>query len=559
MKKILQEGRMKKFFTVSIAFICCLSIILIGCSNPSEDSSMEQSKVPSEESNLTAPGTFPIVKESITLKVWSSPPSWIGDLNDNWFTGYMEEKTNIKIEWTRANMEEHWDKLNLILASQSDMPDVFMSWGITNAQQITYGSQGVFIPLNDLIEEYGVATKQVFAYNDLIKSSITAPDGNIYGLPAINECYHCTYSHKMWINQTWLDNLNLKIPTTTEEFYNVLKAFKEQDANKNGIIDDEVPLVRGSWQGGVDFFLMNAFIYNEAGNRLTIENDKVVKVPVQPEWKEGLKYLHKLYKEGLMDPEIFLQDDNTVKLLTGSENGNRVGAAVSGALGFVDHSTSVKEEFVALPPLEGPNGVKLAKQYPFGMGVGNFVITNKCKEPEAAFRLGDAIYQLFIDEDFNLFGPEGVAWEKAKSGQLGLDGKPAKYTSLKSGQDPNNDAWSSGLNTFLTAAFRNGQSVVEGVWDQEKILYDETKNKYVGFGPKQVMPNFFMTEEDTIEWGELNATIISYLDESIAAFVTGHKDIDADWDKYVNELDKMGYDRLAELAQKYFDSQYKGK
>ena len=47
---------------------------------------------------------------------------------------------------------------------------------------------------------------------------------------------------KLWINTQWLDNLGLEMPTTTEEFYQVMKAFKEQDANGNGDLNDEIPL-----------------------------------------------------------------------------------------------------------------------------------------------------------------------------------------------------------------------------------------------------------------------------------------------------------------------------
>ncbi|MCD9023766.1 extracellular solute-binding protein [Cohnella silvisoli] len=561
---------MKKTLAYLLTVILCFSIILAGCNkvsknneaagSPTSGSAAETGK--DNASNLNAPGTFPIAKQKETLRVWASPPSWIGDLEQNSFTKYFEEKTNIKIEWVRANMEDYRDKLNLLLASSSDMPDVILSWGISNAQQIAYGSQGLFLPLNKLIDDYGVATKKVFDYNPIIEKAITAPDGNIYGLPAINECYHCTYSHKMWINQKWLDNLGLKMPTTTDEFYNVMKAFKENDPNGNHK-KDEIPLTRASWQGGIDFFLMNAFIYNEVGNRLSLMDDKVVQAPVQPEWKEGLKYLNKLYKDGLIDPEFLLEDDNKLKILAGtSQEDNRLGAVGSGAMGWVDWSeaNNVKENYVALPPLTGPKGVSFAKEYSFGMGTGNFVITKAAKNPELAMRFGDAIYQLFMDGDYNLYGPEGDVWEKAKEGEVGLDGKPAKYNVKKSGEQPNNFTWGNGLNTFMTSDWRNSQVVTPGVWNHEKILYDETKAKYEGKGPKQPMPgSFMMPEDEATEWEELNNAVIKYLDESIAKFVTGSMDVDKDWDKYVSELKKVGYDRLAELTQIAYDRQYKGK
>lgn len=565
---------MTKRSRIAIALLLVAMLLLSACSNNNNTTSnggasAGEGAAPSGDTslvgtaaNLTEPGTFPIVKETETLRVWASPPSWVGNLEDNWFTKYFEEKTNIKIEWVRANMEDYRDKLNLMLASQTDMPDVILSWGIGNAQQIAYGGQGLFLPLNELIEQYGSATQQVLAYNPIIESAITAPDGNIYGLPAINECYHCTYSHKMWINQGWLDELGMEVPKTTEEFYQVLKAFKEKDPNGNGKAD-EIPLTRGSWQGGIDFFLMNAFIYNEAGNRLMLQDDKVVQAAIQPEWREGLRYLNRLYAEGLIDPEFMLQDDNKVKVLTGlSPQENRVGAVASGAMGFVDWSedNKVKEQFVALPPLTGPEGVSYAKQYAFGMGTGNFVITKEAKNPALALRFADAIYQLFIDDDYNLYGEEGDVWVKAKEGEVGLDGQPAKYNVLKSGEQPNNFTWGNGLNTFMTADWRNAQVVTPGSWNHEKILYDETKDKYVGKGPQQPMPgSFMMPEAEATEWEELNNAVIKYLDESVDKFVTGNLDLDKDWDTYLSNLEKIGYNRLAELTQSAYDRQYKGK
>ena len=69
-----------------------------------------------------------------------------------------------------------------------------------------------------------------------MRDYITTPNGNIYSLPNVDGSLHVQY------NMKWLDNLGLEMPTTTEEFYQVMKAFKEQDANGNGDLNDEIPL-----------------------------------------------------------------------------------------------------------------------------------------------------------------------------------------------------------------------------------------------------------------------------------------------------------------------------
>ena len=555
----------KARFLASLLAISMLATALSACgssggaaSSSGTASVAASSEAPSYLDNMTAPGEYPIVKEQVKLRVWMSPPSWVGDLDENTFTKYYEEKTNIDFEFIRNNMEDHWDKMNLILASQADLPDVFLSWGINNAQQMTYGAQGVFLPLNGYIDQYGKYTKQVFAYSDVIEKSITAPDGNIYGLPAINECYHCTMPYKVWVDETWLNNLNIPMPKTTDEFYEMLKAFKEQDANGNGDPNDEIPMTKATWSAEIDMFLMNAFAYNAGGSRWYLENDTVIAQAVTPQWREGLRYMNKLYSEGLIDPEFMISDNDKVKLLTGDPNGNRAGVVACGAVQFVDTSLDVKENFVAIPPLTGPEGVHFTAQYPMGMGQGNFVITKECEIPEIAFRFGDSIYQCYIEEDFNLFGvPQGEVWDLPNEGDVGLDGKPAKYRVIKSGQEPNNFTWSEGINTFLTADFRNGLAVDISNWDSfhEKILYDETKNKYDGNGPAQIMPNLFYTEEEQEQVTELAALVEKSITENIVAFITNTRDIndDAQWEAYTKELEDMGYSKLREIVQGAYD------
>ena len=122
----------------------------------------------------------------------------------------------------------------------------------------------MIVPLNDLIEEHAPHIKEVLENNEYYKAMNTAPDGKIYGLTGLNECFHCSYPNKMWINTKWLEQLGLAKPTTPEEFKAVLEAFKTQDPNGNGKAD-EVPLSGSVENFGVHVipYLMNGFIYND--------------------------------------------------------------------------------------------------------------------------------------------------------------------------------------------------------------------------------------------------------------------------------------------------------
>ena len=74
-----------------------------------------------------------------------------------------------------------------------------------------------------------------------MRQMVTNPDGHIYTLPG-KKPLRPKGCDTPFINKAWLDRLGLEMPTTVDEWYEVLKAFKEQDANGNGDPNDEIPL-----------------------------------------------------------------------------------------------------------------------------------------------------------------------------------------------------------------------------------------------------------------------------------------------------------------------------
>ena len=140
------------------------------------------------------------------------------------------------------------EKLSLVLAS-GDYPDIFFGLNMSSNLELQYGVEDqMLLPLNDLIEEYAPNFKAAISEFENGMESLKAVDGNIYSLPVLDVCQYAENAAKMWVNQEWLDQLDMETPTTTEEFYQMLKAFKENDMNGNGDPDDELPLV-GSING----------------------------------------------------------------------------------------------------------------------------------------------------------------------------------------------------------------------------------------------------------------------------------------------------------------------
>ena len=213
---------------------------------------------------VSGPGEFPIVEEPITLEILMLGHAIVEEFPTNTFTQWYSERTGINLDFDIAPPNEDREVLNLTIAS-GDLPDVIVGFTVDPSTLALFGPQGLFLPLSGLIEEHGHFINEVFEGSPQVRPLITSPDGEIYGLPQVNECYHCFYAQRAWINQDWLDNVGMSVPQTTDEFIEVLTAFKEQDANGNGDPNDEIPLAGAAtgWNTNIDGFLMNPFVATE--------------------------------------------------------------------------------------------------------------------------------------------------------------------------------------------------------------------------------------------------------------------------------------------------------
>ncbi|RTE11245.1 ABC transporter substrate-binding protein [Paenibacillus whitsoniae] len=543
----------KKIGGIALAIGLSATVVLSGCqtTQTTADASKQPASTASNEV-VNPPGVLPITKEKTTLKVMSRTSPNVENFATNEFTKWLEEKTNIHIEWDVATDPKQ--KLNISMAS-GDYPDVYLGFNIDPVQLSLYGKDGVFIPLNKLIDKYGVETKKMFAALPYTKELSTAADGNIYGMPSVNECFHCMHSTKLWINQKWLDALGLKMPTTTDEFYEVLKAFKTKDPNGNKKAD-ELPFVGANIANSyIDTFLMEAFIDSDR-NMQFLKDGKITAAYTQPEYKEGLKYINKLFKEGLIDPQSLTQDRNQLRKLGENPDAEILGViAAQNPTVFNTQDGTRWKDYVAVPPLKGPKGVQASKYIPQGITTGSFVITNKAKNPEIALRLADFLY---TEEATNraVLGRPDLEWKTAGPNDIGINGKPAKYSVLgTSAPGAKNATWGQVGPSLRTNEWRLGQTA-DPKNPLEDILYKETLTKYEPYkpDPKKIIPTLNFTNEQTDEIANISKTIEDYRKETTARMIIGDMDIDKKWDEYLKNLDNMKLPRYLQIYQTAFDA-----
>ncbi len=570
----------KRITALLLCVMLCLGVFA-GCgdSQSSPDTSQSSaalqdnqgsgsSAASAEEENTGADGEHPnwISDTPVTLKVWTAKGTMIEDFNTNEYILWLQDQTNVKFEFDQSATVETEQKLNLSLAS-GDYPDIYWTAGsgISSSNLNKYGSAGVFIPLNDYIEQYGGNIKQWFSQIPWLEGSATSPDGNIYGIPNYSGIYHCSFAQKMWIDESWLQNLDLEMPTTLDEFRDVLTAFKEQDANGNGDPHDEIPLTGISeyWHGDATNFIMCSFIYDDGDKRLTLTNDTVDTIVNKEEYKNGLKYMAEMYADGLISPDSWSAAPEQIKNLA-SEN---IIGCISGGhlLGCVDPSDDMFLNSTCVPPLKGPDGVQTSGYYGYLIQSGDrAIITSACQEPEAAFKLLDFMYSVEASLRARK-GEFGVDWTYAEEGDKTCDGRDAQYTLISPYTGAGNVVQNQHVDNYALWAETNDQYM--GLWTTpeefdphdtnyfEQFLYLESQ-KYDGYQPEQTLPPIVFTDEENAEIATIEVDIQKYVDEQRALFISGQKDVDAEWDAYVQQLESLGLSKMIEMYDKAYKRQY---
>lgn len=525
----------------------------------------------------TALAELPIAENfgDIKLRVAVIGDPAIEDWETNAYVKWLEEQTNIDLSFDVLPEEGAAEKLGLTLAS-GDYPDIFLSVGISDSNITKYGmEEKLFLPLNDLIDQYGDNIKKMFEAQPGSRERMTQLDGEIYSLPDVNTCYHCGLRQKYWINTTWLEKLGLEKPTTIDEFYNVLVAFRDNDPNGNGE-KDELPMIANyddGWHTNSDSFVMNAFTYYPLNLRkaitsgseafgLYMDGDKVVSNLNDVEgMKAGLAFINKLVSEGLFYEGSFSQ--NTAADMIQGEGG-QVGGAAGGYIQFTQTGSEMYQQYDYLLPLKGPNGQQNMTSFPHeGVGGNRFVISAKTEHPEAALRLADLMYSY----DATIRGYHGVYgenWTDPDPGAVGLNGEPALYKVLTPWQDVNvqNNSVLQYTISYRDSTFRNGEQTDLANTDKKsgaglEIWLAEATKAYEPFADKsKALPPMKFDSLALEEMGLLSTELSSYVKEGITAFMTGNNSVD-NYESWLEEANTLGLEQLIAYYQAAYDAQYK--
>ena len=569
---------MKKYLSFILALLLLISTAACGnapatqTSEPSASPATEPA-APSEPSAPTEP------RERITLSIGMPDNSKILDFEENALTRWVEAKCDVELEFVLY--PKNPGDISADAAKKQmyrPLPDILYGIGVNQSWIPQYGQDGVFRDLTDYYKDKDGASRNFWNRMEdclteeqqaYVLSRITDADsGKIYGVPDIKTYKSQDRTYQPWINQVWLDQLGLSMPTSTEELYRTLKTFREEKPGD----DSTIPLFgseKASPGASVVDWIINMFIYYHPDRLWQDYNGdgQLELVYTQDAYRDALKFLNKLYRESLLSNMLYTASSSDMKAITTPDSGVPMCGVFLGDL--TNHTTEgngTLYEYVPMP-LWG-----YAVEEDFYCNLNSF-ITKDCEDVDRAFEVLMALWSWEGTMRVR-YGEYGENWTDADPGAVSAMGYPAEYKVIS---DPISEANSAHWGTISCGLFdylidgSNAQTpddfyewrAVKGEMEAaSRALFDEAQSH----NPEKLCPYLSYTLEQWDQINELRYPILNlaakYEKDFIQGFVSGEEtypplDVNTDevWNAYLQELEALGLTQYTQIVQTAYERQ----
>ena len=482
------------------------------------------------------------------------------------------EDTGIEFDWQAIPSEGAQEKINLMLASGEELPDVFWNFGDGKSGNIVvqYADQDIFLPTEGLINEYMPNLKKILDDSEKYWSEKTAPEGHTYGFPYMEEMYGLVLTGgPLLINKTWLDEIGKEVPTTVDEWVDCLKAFRDGgDLNGNGAAD-EIPMA--TWFGATDTFGSYNMFYRFTGafgcadsycggnayaDHLRLIDGKVTFTAQDEAFRKTAEFFNMLYNEGLIWNGSFEADESaSYKSSLIKEDVARIGCFGT----WTDQEITnldVHDEYVAIPRLQGEAGMTgFENNYSELQDSSNTAITTTCKFPHVIAKFVDYMVGDPAISIQSNWGAEGYNYVKDDNGILrtpldeqGRYVAQTEYTNF--GEARVNSTTCRGSMIVLDEYY---ETVAGYAYDAVQLLENQkTNGKEDIMAENDTIPRVMMTTDELSRLAQIQPTISDIVDRYINQWVTGGV-TDDNWNAYLGELQSAGVEELVSIYQSAVD------
>lgn len=294
-----------------------------------------------------------ILKEKKTYRVAvNKDPNSQNGFADKQCVQETNAATNVDIEWLDIPSDSWKEQVNIMIAG-NNLPDAFCG-----AEVDVMSNLELFAPIGDFVDEIAPAVKEMLDEDAALKSALTAPDGKIYVFPTNKANPSNRVDNMLWMNPEWLEKAGMEQPTTTDEFVEVLRYFRDNDMNGNGDPNDEIPFQArqandyahnlSAILGAFGVVLPGDYVYS-------LDDETVTFGGTEEGLFDGLNWLHMLYEEKLLDNDTFTMTNDEQNAKAQNED------VLMGSLIYwiPDSMDSKYADYIVLDPLKGPKGDQL--------------------------------------------------------------------------------------------------------------------------------------------------------------------------------------------------------
>lgn len=571
---------MKKILSLALCVLMLLSV-LAGCVN--NNNNTDDNTKPSG----TVGGNPEKPYAGVTLSIGIPENVKVEDYFTNDYTKLLEELTGMTLEFVKfpTKAADYKQKLATMLMSNQELPDILMGFALTEDLYNDYGEDGTFVDLREYVEDEEKSANFYKAleegekiqpgYRDLVlmlmnSANRTGGEGAMYGMPTIGQGYVDRMDFAPYINSQWLKNVGKTAPTTKEELVEVLRAFRDQDANGNGDPTDEIPMIGpklGATNGDTISWLINFFIYWDDQSYFNIDKDGKVYLPVtQEKFREALVWIRSLITEGLLNLNTLTYNHESVKnvLATGDSVGVVVGQVTQTFAQGDGQTNPIDYVIKKYEPLNLYGYTHVQRMSP---NIRTF-ITEDCDNVDAAYHLLMTQCQEEVGISMR-YGVKGEHWEYSAEGVMSDLGMPCRIKVINDlwGAKSNN-TWHTNIGvTYLSAA---GNDLIEttGTGDfnikKWQLFGAQYQNYYAAWdktltelGEASICPYIrFNLEED--DMAPNRETTKSDITVWINKFLDGTKDASnpADWNEYLQALQTAEVQKYLDAGQHWYDRVY---
>ncbi|WP_163853598.1 extracellular solute-binding protein [Paenibacillus elgii] len=385
----MSARRGKKRWSAGAAFGLAATVVVAGCASPGAGGS-------------GGAGTGKKPELSVTIYDRGAVPQNEGTIEKNRWTDWINANGPANVTFVAIPRNEATQKLTTLFVSGS-APDLVFEFSSVLRSQLY--AQKQLMPVDEMIEKYSTTYKALLDKYPVLKTVAKMPDGKMYAFGKVNGLQT---NHALYLRADWLKKLNLQVPKTTDDLFEVLKAFKEKDPDGNGKAD-----TYGTSLAYITNQVLNAMFQN---SKWVVEDGKLIH-----DWeraKAATAFKKRLYDEGIVDKD-YLTDKAGQKAQQDWVNGKLgMWGGQTGGPGWLQVYESLKKnnpsaEVIVIPLPKGPYGQ-------FSPVINNPVqltamVNAQAKNPEAIMKYVDFISSDQAGKTLG-YGIEGTHYTAGKNG-----------------------------------------------------------------------------------------------------------------------------------------------